>query len=51
MKNLILILALIAFVTGGYASNVFPASPDVNCVDCLEIILFLTPYLLFIVLR
>ena len=36
MKNLILILALIAFVTGGYASNVFPASPDVNCVDCLD---------------
>jgi hypothetical protein len=36
MKHLILILALIAFVTGGYASNVFAAEPDVSCVDCLD---------------
>lgn len=36
MKHLILILALIAFVTGGYASNVFAAAPNVNCVDCLD---------------
>ena len=36
MKHLILILALIAFVTGGYASNVFAASPDVSCVDCID---------------
>ena len=36
MKHLILILALIAFVTGGYSSNVFAVSPDVNCVDCLD---------------
>ena len=36
MKHLILILALIAFVTGSYASNVFAAAPDVNCVDCLD---------------
>ena len=36
MKHLILILALVAFVTGSYASNVFAASPDVSCVDCLD---------------
>jgi len=36
MKHLILILALVAFVTGSYASNVFAAAPDVNCVDCLD---------------
>lgn len=36
MKHFILILALIAFVTGGYASNVFAAAPDANCVDCLD---------------
>ena len=36
MKHLILILALVAFVTGSYASNVFAATPDVSCVDCLD---------------
>ena len=36
MKHLILILALVTFVTGSYASNVFASSPDVNCVDCLD---------------
>ena len=36
MKHLILILALVAFVTGSYASNVFAAAPDVSCVDCLD---------------
>ena len=36
MKHLILILALIAFVTGSYASNVFAAEPDVSCVDCID---------------
>ena len=36
MKHLILILALVAFVTGSYASNVFAAMPDVSCVDCLD---------------
>lgn len=36
MKHLILILALIAFVTGSYASNVFASAPDVSCVDCLD---------------
>lgn len=36
MKRLILILALVAFVTGSYASNVFAATPDVSCVDCLD---------------
>jgi hypothetical protein len=29
-------LVLIAFVTGSYASNVFAAVPDVNCVECLD---------------
>lgn len=36
MKHLILILALIAFVTGSYASNVFASAPDVSCVDCID---------------
>jgi hypothetical protein len=36
MKHLILILALVTFVTGSYASNVLASSPDVSCVDCLE---------------
>lgn len=36
MKHLILIFALIAFVTGSYASNTFAAAPDVSCVDCLD---------------
>jgi hypothetical protein len=36
MKHLILMLVLIAFVTGSYASNVFAAVPDVNCVECLD---------------
>ncbi len=36
MKHLILILALVAFVTGSYTSSVFAAAPDVSCVDCLD---------------
>lgn len=36
MKHLVLILALIAFVTGSYASNVFAAAPDISCIDCLD---------------
>ncbi len=36
MKHLILILALVMFFTGSYASNVSASAPDVSCVDCLD---------------